>query len=145
MIKVTGRLPRTVFFWLKSSPWKHFCWFYLRADSFLLSIAVMVMTSVCAIILPYWLGISGKSSHCLLDSLNVTVRQLASDKQAIWQSIKFDAKTLAEDEQPGSIHSYLISVVLDKNIVLIFCEFDCAIIVRRSNTSMRVILSECWD
>lgn len=145
MIKVEKILKRTTFFWVKISSWSNMYWSYLRADSFLSSMAIMVATPICATILPYWLGISENSSHCLLNWSNVTVRQLASDKQAIWQRIKFDAKSMVEGEQLESIHSYLVSLILDKSSVLISCEIECAILVKRSNKIVRVMLSECWD
>jgi hypothetical protein len=50
---------------------------------------------------------------------------------------------MVEGEQLESTHAYLVSLILDKSNVLVSCEIECAIIVKRNNTIVRVILSEC--
>lgn len=106
--------------------------------------AVKVTASICAVKLPYWLGISLNSSQWLFIWTNDMVRHSILVKQANWQSVNFDAKMIVENEQPGLVHWYRTPFIRESNNVWIFCESDCAmmIISSRSKTNKVFMLSK---
>ncbi len=123
-----------------SSQKKIMSYFYLQAGNWLLSIAVMVTTPVCANRLPYWLGISENSSHWLLFWSKVAVWHCASVKQTNWQFFKLDTETMVEGEQPAVLHWYLILMDIDNISDRTSWETDCVIMVNRNNSFMVVML-----